>query len=218
MSISRISYGPALILLFLWSAPVCAQQTGQTGGDIGGQTTTGTGTTGTNTGTGTGTASVGLDADTAFSAIERGDTVGSTASTGEGFSAVSASAGGGGAGGFGGLGGGGGFGGLGALGNLFGNFNTGAGQTTRPPIRTRMRSAINVQLRPPAQVQQVATQRFRSLATQPQLRGISVSMQGKTAVISGVVGSQRDRRMSELLMRLEPGVQSVDNRVVVMPQ
>jgi hypothetical protein len=194
----------ALLFLCLWTASVSAQQNGQTGGDA------------ADGGTGTGLATT-LDADTAFSAIDRGDTIGSTASTGQGFSDASAATGGGGGGGLGGLGGFGG-GGFGGLGNLFGNFNTGAGQSTKPAIRTRMRSAINVQATPPARVQQIATLRFRSLATQPQLRGIQVSMQGKTAVISGVVSSDRDRRMSELLMRLEPGVQRVDNQVVVALQ
>jgi hypothetical protein len=212
---SLLRSSAAFICLFLWTATVSAQQDGQAGGDTG---TGGTNAGGTDTGTGTGGIGATLDAETAFSAIDRGDTVGSTASTGQGFSDASAATGGGGAGG--GLGGfgGGGFGGLGGLGNLFGNFNTGAGQSTKPAIRTRMRSAINVQLTPPARVQQIATQRFRSLATRPQLRGIQVNMQGKTAVISGVVSSERDRRMSQLLMQLEPGVQRVDNQVVVLPQ
>jgi hypothetical protein len=71
---------------------------------------------------------------------------------------------------------------------------------------------------PPALVQQSASMRFRSLPNRPQLRGINVAMQGRTAVISGVVGSEGDRRMSELLMRLEPGVSRVDNQVLVIPQ
>jgi hypothetical protein len=205
---SLLRSSAALLFLCLWTVSASAQQNGQTGGDGG-----------TDTGTGTAAPATTLDAETAFSAIERGDTIGSTDSTGRGFSDASAATGGGGGGGGAGLGGLGGFGGggFGGLGNLFGNFNTG-GQSTKPAIRTRMRSAINVQATPPARVQQIATLRFRSLATQPQLRGIQVAMQGKTAVISGVVSSDRDRRMSELLMRLEPGVQRVDNQVVVSPQ
>jgi hypothetical protein len=205
---SLLRSSAAFLFLCLWTASASAQQNGQTGGD--------TGDGGADTGTGTSAPATTLDAETAFSAIERGDTIGSTDSTGRGFSNASAATGGGGGGGLGGQGGFGG-GGFGGLGNLFGNFNTG-GQSTKPAIRTRMRSAINVQATPPARVQQIATLRFRSLATQPQLRGIQVAMQGKTAVISGVVSSDRDRRMSELLMRLEPGVQRVDNQVVVSPQ
>ena len=160
-----------------------------------------------------------LDPEVAFGAIDRGDTIGSTATTGESFGLGGAAAPGGARGGAGGIGGLGGLGGgLGALGNLFGAFGQGGTQATRPVIRTRLRSAIAVPPIPPARVQQVATYRFRSLPSQSQqLRGINVTMQGRTAVISGVVGNERDRRMSEMLMRLEPGVSRVDNRVVVMP-
>jgi hypothetical protein len=208
-------FSAPLVLTLAMSISVSAQQTG--GDATGGQTGTGGTATATDTGIGGGgTGAFGtLDADTIFSGIERGEAVGSTGSTGTGFSGVDANAGGGRAGGIGGFGGG----GLGGLGALFGLGNAGAGsQTTRPAIRTRLRSAINVQLTSPAVVQQVATQRLRSLSSQPQLRGINVSMQGKTAVISGVVRTDRDRRMSELLMRLEPGVGSVNNQVIVMPQ
>ncbi len=213
-----LRFSAALLLTLAMTVVVSAQQ--------GGQTTDGTtgGQTGTTTGTGTGIGAAGagsmgvLDADQVFSGIQRGDTVGSTANTGAGFTAVDANAGGAGgsrAGGIGGLGGRGGLGGLGALFGLGG----GGGQTTqKPAVRTRLRSAIDVQLSSPATVQQAATQRFRSLPSQPQMRGVNVSMQGKTAVISGVVGSDRDRRMSELLMRLEPGVGRVDNQVIVIPQ
>lgn len=157
-----------------------------------------------------------LDADEVFSAVERSDTAGSnTATVGR---EDSGDGGGGGttAGGFGG-GGLGGFGGLGGLGSLFGGFGGGAGQTSRPAIRTRLRSAISAPPMPSGQVEMNATSRFRSLATRPALNGINVSMRDRTAVISGVVSSARDRRMSELLIRLEPGVARVDNQVVISP-
>lgn len=210
----------AFLVLMLMTAPSFAQQQG--GGNAGGG---GTGNAVENAASSgvEGTTSIStFTPEAAFSAIERGDSVGSTASTGAGFSDVSAASGGGGnarGGGLGGLGGfGGGFGGggFGGLGNLFGNLNN-QSSSSKPIIRVRMRSAINVPLKPPTQVQQTATRRFRSLANRPQLNGIQVQMNGRTAVISGSVGSERDRRMSELLIRLEPGVSSVDNQVVVSP-
>ena len=149
----------------------------------------------------------------AFEAVERSDTVGGTADTGSGFSSLSVATGGGGtanSGGFGGLGGG-----FGGLGSLFGGFNTGGGQASRPIIRTRLRSAIQVAPLAPAYVQQTATDRFRQLAGKPALRGITVTMDGRTAILSGVVATQRDRRMSELLVQLEPGVRKVENRIAV---
>ena len=159
-----------------------------------------------------------LDADTAFSAVERGDTIGATGDTGASFSAASTTNGGGaGGGGGGGIGGFGGLGGLGGFGNLFGNQNTNS-QSSTPTIRTRLRSAVKVPPMAPTQIQRAATQRFRTLPSNSRMRGVNVSMQqGGTAVISGVVSSPRDRRMSELLMRLEPGVRSVENRVIVQP-
>ncbi|MEM8911555.1 MAG: BON domain-containing protein, partial [Planctomycetota bacterium] len=48
-------------------------------------------------------------------------------------------------------------------------------------------------------------------------RGLSVQVTGRRAVLSGEVRSDSDRRMSELLLRLEPGISSVDNRVLVVP-
>lgn len=202
----------ALLFLFLTSATVGAQTTsGQTGGNA--------------LGTGTdslapGESMTSLDPDSTFTGIERDTSIGSTAATGQGFSDVSAATGRSGtggarAGGLGGLGGfGGGLGGLGRLGNLFGNLNT-QSTSSKPVIRTRLRSAINIPAMPPAQVQQTATRRFESLTSRPQLQGIQVTMEGRTAIIRGEVRSVSDRRMSELLMRLEPGVSRVDNQVVV---
>jgi hypothetical protein len=162
-----------------------------------------------------------LDPDAVFTEVERGEAVGSTANTGAGFSDLSVSpttgaAGArGGIGGLGGLGGGIG-GGFGALGNLFGGLGRGTTQSAKPVLRTRLRSGISVPPTSPAQVQRVASQRFRRLpSSQSQLRGINVTMQGRTAVIRGQVSTERDRRMSEMLMRLEPGVSAVDNQVVV---
>lgn len=160
---------------------------------------------------------IGLDAAEVFDNVERGDTIGATGSTGQGFSSLSAANGGGGGGGgaLGGGGGFGGFGGLGGFGSLFGN--TQASQNSTPIIRTRIRSAVQVAPTPPRQVQQQVTGRLRALPTQSPVRNLNVQMQGRTAVVSGVVNSERDRRMSELLLMLEPGVRSVENRVMIQP-
>jgi hypothetical protein len=40
-------------------------------------------------------------------------------------------------------------------------------------------------------------------------------MDGATAILTGTAASEKDRRMSELLMRLEPGVRRIDNQVVI---
>mgnify|MGYP000338833312 CR=1 FL=1 len=106
-------------------------------------------------------------------------------------------------------------GGFGGLGSLFGAFNNGGGQSAQPVIRTRLRSAIEVTPRSPQMVQRSATERFIQLSGRPSLQGIRVSMNGRTAILTGVVASERDRRMSQLLVQLEPGVRKVENNIVV---
>ena len=210
-----------LSLVGLLSVTASAQQQGGDFGDVqtpglGGATQTGQ-TTGTDTGSRGRTAGEPLSAETAFDAVQREGTVGGTASSGAGPSA--SGAGGAGGGGFGGGGALGGLGGLGGLGNLFGGLGGGVGQTqsTRIPLRTRLRSAVSVAPMPAQQIQANANRLFQTLPDSPTLRGVRVNMREQTAVLSGVVKSERDRRMSELLMRLEPGVRSVENRLNVSP-
>ncbi len=192
----------------------CTTADAQIGGEIG-QIGGDAGTSGTDSGQDIG----GLDADEAFSTVQRED-LGATEGTGRGFSAASVAPPPGAEGAVtpGGIGGGlGGFGGVGGFGRLFDNATAGSSEAAKPIIRTRLRSAIQVQSRAPAQVGRTATGRFQSLAGRPQLRGVNVRMQGRTAVIQGRVSNESDRRMSELLMRLEPGVSGVNNQVVIGP-
>jgi hypothetical protein len=222
---TRIILASALLVAYCTTLP--AQQIG-TGGGI--STGGGTGTTGGGGGIGTGStigqptatgAGGSMDAEVAFSAVERDATVGATGETGMGFSELSAANQGGGAG-IGGLGGfrglgGGGFGGLGGLGSLFGGLNT-QGQAARPAIRTRLRSSVLYEPHPPERVESRAVRRFRSLSTplsRPAMRGVNVTMEGRRAILTGTVGSARDHRMSEMLMRLEPGVSEIENRLEI---
>ncbi|PAY21248.1 BON domain-containing protein [Rhodopirellula sp. SM50] len=149
-----------------------------------------------------------------FEGVERGDSIGTAATQGFGVVAEAGgtagrTAGGAGGGGF----GGGGLGGLfGALGGAFGGQGT---STQKPIIRVRLRSGIEVPPRPVTEIQQSARQLLRRLPHSSRIPGVNVTMDGNTAVLTGSVASEKDRRMSELLMRLEPGVNQVDNRVVV---
>ena len=152
------------------------------------------------------------EADAAFSSVDTSGAVGSSAANSVGASAASdtnAASGGG----FGAFGGGG--GGFGGLGSLFNAFNNGGGQASQTAIRTRLRSAIEVAPRSPQMVQQAASERFINVAGKPSLRGVRVRMEGRTAILTGAVASERDRRMSQLLVQLEPGVRKVENRLVV---
>lgn len=192
------------ILLFavaLLTNPSSAQTTSGTTGNttIGQPTTTGG----------------SLDADAAFSQVERGDTVGATGATGAGFSSAGASTGTTGRGtvSFGGFGGG--LGGLGGLQSLFGGLG-GQAQNSQPAIRTRLRAAIDVERPAMPVVEQRVVNRFQQL-TRPQFKTVTVKVVEGRGILTGVVASQRDRRMSELLLRLEPGVREIDNQLTVQP-
>ena len=175
-----------------------------------------TGTTG-NTGTGTdSTQFQGTEVDmSAFSGVERGDSVGAATTRGFGIAAETTSTTGGGAT-AGRGGGGGGFGGLGglfgALGSAFGGQGT---ASQKPAIRVRLRSAVEVLPRQPEEIQLSARRALDVTPATRGIRGVNVTMNGRTAILSGTVTSEKDRRMSELLMRLEPGVSAIENRVVV---
>lgn len=162
-----------------------------------------------------GVGGVGLNVEEAFSGIERDNQIGASGDSVAGFSDASVAPPGGGGGGLGAaLGGfGGGFGGLGGL---FGNTGFGSGQNAaQPAIRTRLRSAIEGPMTRPAEVQRRVGFRMQAIPGRAGLRSVGVAMDGQTAVLSGTVSSERDRRMSELLMRLEPGVRRVENRITV---
>ncbi|WP_044301254.1 BON domain-containing protein [Rhodopirellula sallentina] len=179
-----------------------------------------------------------LTPEEAFSGgIERTGVVGQSTAAPVGASAASTanSAGAGGTGGRSTFGGGFG-GGMGAaFGNLFNN-NANSSSSSTPPIRTRLRSGVQIPAGTMANrvSRQVSAQsRFQSAGTlQPRgqglagvaggyagnpYSGVNVQLESGTAVLQGSVASEKDRRMSELLMRLEPGVSSVQNRISVAP-
>ncbi|MEL6894482.1 MAG: BON domain-containing protein [Planctomycetota bacterium] len=125
------------------------------------------------------------------------------------------------------FGGGGGLGGLGG----FGNANQ---STARPTIRTRLRASIAVPRAPTGMIITTVNQNLRrvgslqpssfaSRSTRPttnrpaasRFAGLNVVMDGRTARLSGNVTKPSDKRMAELLLRLEPGVSKVDNRIIV---
>ncbi len=131
---------------------------------------------------------------------------------------------------------GGGLGGLGGLGAAFNNpLGTGAvGGEAVPPLRTRLRSAVELpavgaydsiarETKVNSRLQSIGTLGPRSprndmvgfSSSSRPLYGVSVQMEGRRAILEGTVDNASDRRMSELLIRLEPGVFEVDNRISV---
>lgn len=85
-------------------------------------------------------------------------------------------------------------------------------------VRTRLQGQVEI----PAAMQQAS-----ELRTQQQVQvaapvrrlvnGYDVSVDSGVATITGVASTEKDRRMAELLLKLEPGVRSVDNQIVVAP-
>lgn len=167
------------------------------------------GTTGT-----TGTATTGLSPATGFTQLTN---TGVGASTDSVRSLNTTAVAGGGTTTTGGRGGG--LGGLGGFG-LGGFGASGFGQSAtqaKPTLRTRLRSSVSVAPLQTQQIQSSAQSRFYQTPSISRMSGVQVSMIEGTAVINGVVRSEKDRRMSELLMRLEPGVRNVSNQVTVSP-
>jgi len=169
-------------------------------------------------GGGSGVRFEGGDVDmSAFDGIERAESIGTAARQGFGVNTDAAAGTGLRRGGGGGLGGfGGGLGGLGGLfGGLGGPLGGRQGGAEKPVIRTRLRSAVEVAPMPETYVQRSANRVLGNAPQRSGVRGVNVTMDGRTAILSGVVATEKDRRMSELMIRLEPGVSRIDNRVEV---
>jgi hypothetical protein len=113
-----------------------------------------------------------------------------------------------------------GMGGMGAMGGGMGAFGASpfgaGGAAAQPPsIRTRLRADIQI---PPQQIQvnQARVQRQINAAPMQRLvNGFSVSIRDGVATMVGTAPTERDRRMAELVLRLEPGVRQINNQIVV---
>jgi len=182
---------------------------GTTGGAIPGGGTTGGGratTSPSNTTQSTTAAGTDTGAQTLGTPVERRFSDVGTTTTG----------GAGGIGGLGGLGGfgGGGFGGLSPFG--MNPFGTGAGTEEKSTIRTRLRSEVVVPRRSFSVTAANTQQRVNRSYGQPRFRGVGAQVTENGTVLRGTVATEADRRMAELMMRLEPGVSRIDNQIIVV--
>lgn len=123
----------------------------------------------------------------------------------------------GGAGGFGGMGGLRGMGGFGGMGgfNQFGGNQFGNQSQQLPAVRTRLISGVNTLPPPPRAVGATVNTRLSSLQSNGRFAGVGVRMEGRTAILVGRVASEEDKRIARLMVRLEPGVSQIDNRLEV---
>lgn len=103
-------------------------------------------------------------------------------------------------------------------GSQYSTFSRYGGRTQQDPIR----SAVRVGFTPPTvQPQQVAQELTARLSQIPALRNsanganVQVSLDGNVAVLKGTVPTNHDRLVLERLLLLEPGVDKVQNELVV---
>jgi hypothetical protein len=183
---------------------------GATGGPTGGATGGGIGTANGAQAVGSNQASAAVTGEVGRSSDRMLNDVGGNGAGGLG---------GRGAGGMGGLGGLGGLGGMGGL-NPFGAnpFGMGNSASSKPAVRTRLRSGVEL---PTGEPVLQATGGFRvqnQAAVVPMRRvvdGYSLSIVDGVATVTGVAKTPKDRRMAELMLKLEPGVREIDNQIVV---
>ncbi len=85
-----------------------------------------------------------------------------------------------------------------------------------------VRPQIIVAFSPPAATADVLTSRLTTRMKKIQkagFEGVSVEVEGRHAILRGEVTSEDAKRMAKMLVKLEPGIKSVQNElVVVSPQ
>lgn len=121
-------------------------------------------------------------------------------------------------GGLGGLGGG----GLGGFGGGFGGRQQGGlrgsqglGTTTTPQLRIPIRIGFTPRAMAASVVSSRLSRRLSHIPSLGSTAGVTVSMQGRTAVLAGSVPTDRDRDLVARLALLEPGISDVQNDLVV---
>jgi hypothetical protein len=87
---------------------------------------------------------------------------------------------------------------------------------TVPLYPPRLQIDFDYQPRPKAEVSSQLALRLESSLANDSNR-IEVLVEGDATILRGVVGSERERRLAELLVRFEPEVARVENQLVVQP-
>lgn len=185
------------------------QVSGQQGGGQTPGTATGAQAIGSSAPSGAVTGQIGRSGDRMLQDVGAGNRTGGT----------------GGIGGLGGLGGGRGIGGFGGMGgfNPFGANPFGANTaSSKPAVRTRLINGVQpIATGTPGGPSSAATLPApRTIVSSPVskiVNGYAIEVSDGVATLSGVAKSDRDRRMAELLVKLEPGVNQIENQIVVAP-
>ncbi len=111
-----------------------------------------------------------------------------------------------------------GLGGMGGM-NMFGQGGANSRTNTQKLVRAPLRLApeMGSVIQPTAAAQQFTT-RLARLPVFSKAQGVTVSMDGETVVLQGVVATEHDREVLARLALLEPGIAAVRNELVVNPQ
>jgi len=93
------------------------------------------------------------------------------------------------------------------------------GSSRKGIFRPRQKIAFSYAPRAPQEIRTGLTTRFSGIAKRSsQLRDVAVSFSDSgLAILTGEVKSQSAKRLAANLVRLEPGVRSIDNKLTVVP-
>ena len=91
----------------------------------------------------------------------------------------------------------------------------GSNQTTTPQIRTTLTIGPELAVAPSPQVNSSIAEHLGVLPALHWQVPAQVEMQGRTAILRGVVATEHDRDLAERVARLEPTVDQVQNLIVV---
>ena len=95
--------------------------------------------------------------------------------------------------------------------------NQNRGQRTRAQVPVALRLGFDPPAVPTGQVQTRISGRIERSLNLGAQRSVSVTVQGRTAVLQGSVATEHEKTLAERLAMLEPGVSRVQNEVTVRP-
>ena len=106
-------------------------------------------------------------------------------------------------------------GGFGGMGRGMGGFGMQNQNDPKMSLRIPFRIGFTVNRAAPELVQSRAQTRLQRIPALAKYVGVTVQMDGRTAVLYGTVGTERDKRLVELVLRLEPGIRTIENELTV---
>lgn len=92
-----------------------------------------------------------------------------------------------------------------------------AGGSNTSTLRPQQRVAFDYAVPPSTETQVVLQNRFNSVRTGPGIKGLNVAFDDGVVTLRGNVDSEESRKLATMLARLEPGVRTVKDELVVQP-